>query len=214
MLLLRIDFVELGSNTLEIVILLLVTAIIAYFIGRLGRVAQSEYDELWREYEDAKRKNAGLEESKQKLLKLLESTEKEKKLAESKSYQLGIKLQDFEKQLKQIAEELERCRQKMAEAGKSKEEKTLERIKQKAADIDFDRIGTASFENRDPLQKIKGIGPFIEQKLYALGIYTFRQIANFSPEDEEMVNKAIEFFPGRIKRDGWKKQAAGLVSQE
>ena len=214
MLLLRIDFAELGSNTLEIIILLLVTAIIAYFIGRLGRVPRSEYDELRGEYDDAKKKTAELEESKQKLLKLLESTEKEKKLAESKSYQLGVKVRDFEEQLQKLDEELKRCREKTADVKQSDKQETLERIKAKAADIDFARIGTAKFENRDPLQKIKGIGPFIEQKLYALGIYTFRQIANFSPEDEEMVNKAIEFFPGRIKRDRWKEQAAGLIPQE
>jgi len=59
----------------------------------------------------------------------------------------------------------------------------------------------------DDLQRIKGIGPFIEDKLHALGIYTFRQVGNMTPEIEEEVNVAIEFFPGRIKRDKWARQA-------
>ena len=59
----------------------------------------------------------------------------------------------------------------------------------------------------DDLQKIKGIGPFIEDKLHALGIYTFDQVGRMTAELEETVNVAIEFFPGRVKRDEWAKQA-------
>ncbi|MDA9183098.1 hypothetical protein N9O12_01695, partial [Candidatus Poseidoniaceae archaeon] len=59
-----------------------------------------------------------------------------------------------------------------------------------------------------------GIGPFIEEKLNALGIYTFEQVGNMTPEIEEQVNKAIEFFPGRVKRDQWAKQARELHSNK
>jgi len=64
---------------------------------------------------------------------------------------------------------------------------------------------------KDDLQIIKGIGPFIEEKLNALGIYMFVQIARMTPELEEEVNIAIEFFPGRVKRDEWVKQAKELT---
>ena len=64
---------------------------------------------------------------------------------------------------------------------------------------------------KDDLQTIKGIGPFIEEKLNALGIYTFSQISKMTPEIEEEVNVAIEFFPGRVKRDEWAKQASELL---
>ena len=64
---------------------------------------------------------------------------------------------------------------------------------------------------KDDLQVIKGIGPFIEEKLNALGIYTFSQISKMTPEIEEEVNVAIEFFPGRVKRDEWAKQASELL---
>ena len=91
-----------------------------------------------------------------------------------------------------------------------KEAEELERIAQKAETIDFATLGVATFDQKDDLQTIKGIGPFIADKLYALGIYTFEQVGNMTPKIEEEVNKAIEFFPGRVKRDEWAKQAREL----
>jgi len=91
-----------------------------------------------------------------------------------------------------------------------KEAEELERIAQKAESIDFDTLGVATFDEKDDLQIIKGIGPFIAEKLYALGIYTFEQVGNMTPKIEEEVNKAIEFFPGRVKRDEWARQAKEL----
>jgi len=91
-----------------------------------------------------------------------------------------------------------------------KQAEELERIAQKADGIDFEILGVATIDQQDDLQTIKGIGPFIAEKLYALGIYTFEQVGNMTSEIEEQVNKAIEFFPGRIKRDQWAKQAKEL----
>ena len=93
--------------------------------------------------------------------------------------------------------------------GKSKED-DLARIAEKKESIDFKTLGTASEDDKDDLKNIKGIGPFLEQKLNALGIYTYKQISNMTPELEDQVNEAIEFFPGRIKRDNWVKQAKDL----
>ena len=78
--------------------------------------------------------------------------------------------------------------------------------------IDFDRIGTASADEKDDLLIIKGIGPFIEGKLHALGIYTFRQIANFNTDDITKVNEAIEVFAGRIERERWVDQARDFAN--
>lgn len=99
-------------------------------------------------------------------------------------------------------------------APKSKREQALDRIRKRAKDIDFDRIGTASESDKDDLKLIKGIGPYIESKLNALGIFTFQQVSNFSSEDEDKINKTIEFFPGRVKRDQWPKQALDLMAVE
>jgi len=91
-----------------------------------------------------------------------------------------------------------------------KQAEELERIAQKADGIDFGILGVATIDQQDDLQTIKGIGPFIAEKLYALGIYTFEQIGNMTSDIEEEVNKAIEFFPGRVKRDEWAKQGREL----
>lgn len=88
---------------------------------------------------------------------------------------------------------------------------TLARIKAKAGEVDFKKIGTATASQKDDLKKIKGIGPFLEEKLNSIGIYNFDQISRFTPAIEKKVNDIIEFFPGRIKRDGWKRQASDLV---
>ena len=103
----------------------------------------------------------------------------------------------------------EKPRKAKKKKGKSKED-DLARIADKKESIDFKTLGTASEDDKDDLKNIKGIGPFLEQKLNALGIYTYKQISNMTPELEEQVNEAIEFFPGRIKRDNWVKQAKDL----
>lgn len=69
----------------------------------------------------------------------------------------------------------------------------------------------ASYSDKDDLKKISGVGPFIENKLHRLGIYTFDQIASMTPEQAEQINQAIEFFPGRIIRDDWVAQAKRLI---
>ena len=60
------------------------------------------------------------------------------------------------------------------------------------------------------MKRIKGVGPYIEQKLNTIGIYTFDQISKFTAEDMQTVTELISFFPGRIERDDWKGQAAIL----
>ena len=91
-----------------------------------------------------------------------------------------------------------------------KQAEELARVAAKAETIDFATLGVASASEKDDLKTIKGIGPFIEEKLYALGIYTFEQISKMTAKIEEEVNVAIEFFPGRVKRDEWAKQAKKL----
>ncbi|MCX6216031.1 hypothetical protein [Spirosoma sp.] len=90
----------------------------------------------------------------------------------------------------------------------------LNRIRSRSSEVNFGRIGMASAIDADNLKVIVGIGPYLEKKLNAIGIYTFRQIANFAPEDIEQVNDIIEFFPGRIERDNWVGQAADLVNKK
>ncbi len=91
-------------------------------------------------------------------------------------------------------------------------QKALMRIKERARKINFDRIGVVEQGTpKDDLKRISGIGPFIEEKLNSIGIMTFSQISRFTPEDEDTVNEVIEFFPGRIRRDQWVRQAKEFI---
>ncbi|QJW90228.1 hypothetical protein HNV11_13000 [Spirosoma taeanense] len=96
----------------------------------------------------------------------------------------------------------------------SSEAAVLNRIAARAHELNFDRIGRATAADADDLKDIVGIGPFLERKLHSLGIYTFRQIANFTKEDINKVNEIIEFFPGRIERDNWVDQAQGFYERK
>jgi len=73
------------------------------------------------------------------------------------------------------------------------------------------RIKPATSKQRDNLQMIKGVGPFIEGKLNKLGIFNFEQISQLDEELIEKLTDAIQFFPGRILRDDWVGQAKGLM---
>ncbi|MEM7302486.1 MAG: 30S ribosomal protein S2 [Pseudomonadota bacterium] len=64
----------------------------------------------------------------------------------------------------------------------------------------------------DDLKKISGVGPVLEEKLHALGITKFEQVANFSTEDIARVDESLSF-KGRIERDGWLEQAAKLAAE-
>lgn len=89
--------------------------------------------------------------------------------------------------------------------------KTMDRegvaAKKPKPELNFESFGKADASQKDDLKLISGIGPFIEEKLNSIGIYTFEQISRFSTEDIETVTELIQFFPGRIERDNWKGQA-------
>jgi predicted flap endonuclease-1-like 5' DNA nuclease len=63
----------------------------------------------------------------------------------------------------------------------------------------------------DDLKLIKGIGPRNEKACNALGIYQFRQIADWTPDEAVWVGHHIAF-PGRIEREHWIAQARLLAS--
>ncbi|MEZ5906882.1 MAG: hypothetical protein R3C69_17895 [Geminicoccaceae bacterium] len=64
----------------------------------------------------------------------------------------------------------------------------------------------------DDIEKIRGIGPVLRQKLNDLGITTFRQIAALTPEDIERIDEVLDF-KGRIEREDWIGQARTLGGQ-
>jgi predicted flap endonuclease-1-like 5' DNA nuclease len=77
--------------------------------------------------------------------------------------------------------------------------------------LNYKSFGTATFDEKDDLKMISGIGPFIEERLHALDIFTIRQISKFTARDIETINDAIEYFSGRIERDEWVAQAKEII---
>lgn len=65
----------------------------------------------------------------------------------------------------------------------------------------------------DDLKRISGVGPKLEGLLNSMGIYTFEQIAAWTPENVAWVDDRLKF-KGRIARDGWIDQARGFAAEK
>lgn len=65
------------------------------------------------------------------------------------------------------------------------------------------RKRSANGSQRDDLKRIPGIGPATERILHNAGIFTFRQIANWRPEDLDAIGAKLGDSPARLKRDAW-----------
>ena len=89
----------------------------------------------------------------------------------------------------------------------------LNAAQEKAKSLVGSTIPAAEAGKKDDLTAINGVGPFLEKKLNNIGIYTYAQISELTPEAIEAVTEAIEFFPGRIEKDDWKGQARKLAGQ-
>lgn len=63
----------------------------------------------------------------------------------------------------------------------------------------------------DDLKLINGVGPKLEDLLHSLGIYQFKQIAEFSASDIAWVDSKLRF-KGRIIRDRWVDQSKRIAN--
>ena len=74
------------------------------------------------------------------------------------------------------------------------------------------KLFTPPPEAPDDLERIRGVGPVLRQRLNRLGITTFAQIAAFSEADLARLDEVLDF-KGRIVREGWVEQAKTLRDQ-
>ena len=202
------------EHIFEIIVMLLLSAIFGFFIAWFWN--RNKFSTLETYINSLKDKNNRLQteinDNEKKLIDC--QTEKKKKEADKQSIEkllVDCQAKLIVSDVKLVKKEIDSEENDIVEEPKSKKELVLERIKTNAKKINFERIGNASEEEKDDLKLIKGIGPFIEQKLNTIGIYTFKQIANFNDEDKDLVNEVIEFFIGRIKRDDWVGQAKEFI---
>lgn len=56
---------------------------------------------------------------------------------------------------------------------------------------------------QDDLKQIHGIGPVMERVLNRMGMFTFRQIAEWKDQDVEHMASELNTFPDRIRHDNW-----------
>lgn len=63
--------------------------------------------------------------------------------------------------------------------------------------------GKARPHQQDDLKQIHGIGPVMERVLNRMGMFTFRQIAEWKDQDVEHMASELNTFPDRIRHDNW-----------
>lgn len=74
-------------------------------------------------------------------------------------------------------------------------------------------IYTTAPETADDLKVISGVGPVLEQKLNDFGIYTYKQIADWTETNIAEFDELLSF-KGRITREDWLTQAAELHAKK
>ncbi len=112
---------------------------------------------------------------------------------EQKSETLQVKLDEVEKHFAEM----------------EKQQRQAIRDARKAA-VAQQTNGQSPQQEHDDLQKIVGIGKKFEQTLHGLGVYSYRQIANFGVADIARVNRQLKEFKGRMEQDDWIGQAKEL----
>ena len=82
---------------------------------------------------------------------------------------------------------------------------------------DATKAATRSFQalakplgRADDLTCIKGVGPKMQEKLNAIGVFHFWQLASLAPAGAEMLDATL-VANGRVKRDKWVAQAKRLA---
>ena len=106
------------------------------------------------------------------------------------------------KDAEQFTEEMER---------EKREGLILERVTERGDSLDWSKIGISEGNKPDDLSLINGIEEFTQRKLNALGIFTFRQIANIDSDAGKDVNDALELLPGKVAELAWAQQAITML---
>jgi predicted flap endonuclease-1-like 5' DNA nuclease len=66
-------------------------------------------------------------------------------------------------------------------------------------------------DGADDLHRIEGVDDSASETLNRLGVWTFRQIAAWSPDNVRWIDSWLAA-PGRVGREGWRQQAASLAA--
>jgi predicted flap endonuclease-1-like 5' DNA nuclease len=113
---------------------------------------------------------------------------------EKKSETLRVRLDEVEKNFLEIEKQ---------------QSKALKAARASSATVAANDSSSAE-DVKDDLKEIIGIGKVFEHTLHELGVFNFRQIANFGVADISRVNAELREFKGRMEQDDWVGQAKEL----
>lgn len=175
----------------QIVLCLLIAFLFGWFIGWLLKslLMKSKLSDCEAEW---KRKLSGAEDECITTRQELENCRSRVKILEA---EYGSKQKDFEAKIRDLELKLQ-AKPVPAKAAAAKP----------AAKV----VPT----QKDDLKKIWGVGPYLEKILNQRGVYTFKQVANFTEEEMSRLSRVIGPFPDRIKDDNWKDQAKKLHKEK
>ncbi len=141
--------------------------------------------------------------------------------AKNQVYTLEQELQQYQRRYENLKQETDSIRNtaaqlksELAEAREADLEGNQQKKKEMLIEMpvpSHSRFTPSSVQARNDLTRISGIGPSIQRKLNELGIYSFKQISELTPEMVGRITKSIKSFPDRIGRDNWIGQAAALA---
>jgi predicted flap endonuclease-1-like 5' DNA nuclease len=132
-------------------------------------------------------------------------------------------LTDQMKMAEDKQEEIDRLRKRLIEVRAALRIKTdggvvppRQKARQSASQLslEMEQAKAVKDKPKDDLSKIHGIGPAFARTLNKMGLYSFDQIAHWTPEDIDKVAKKLYTAPERIKRDKWIIEAKKLHEQK
>ena len=187
---------------LEIVIML----VVAFLIGFFTRWFSAKHIVVSQPSSEPSNKSDN--QSEIELKEYRDKIEKQKQENEV----LSIKLSELETSCGKLKEELHE-HEKLNYELQHKLKKPAPKFKTKEEAAEFLGFTLAKEDEKEDLTIIKGVGPFIQEKLNELGIYNIQQISGFTIDTVIKVTDAIEYFPGRIQRDFWVEQANEILNE-
>lgn len=218
-----------ASNTIAIIEILIMT-LGAFLIGFLAAYyLQEELIKRWRiaffteEHvnKELQFTTRTLKNEKQSLIneKSYLQLQYKSELAEKsqRAQQLNAKVDQITRELEtqkqedvQLKAELDELRPRAERLGAE-----VSHLRFKVKQLEFENQSKTEFrvpkeDEISDLTQIQGIGPAISRKLYAMGVYSFKQISEFDKKTIDQVGKALKYFPDRIIRDDWVGQARKL----
>jgi predicted flap endonuclease-1-like 5' DNA nuclease len=117
---------------------------------------------------------------------------------------INMRLQEQRRETRRLRAELDALRKQLKPAKKVKSGSN----KKKAKSVKADKAAPKG--DYDNLSEIKGIGPKMAEKLYALGIRTFAQIAEMQAGELKELDERLNA-NGKVMRENWSQQAEALL---